>query len=588
MTQLEQPGSEESPPAADNPEETNVAEPGRVPEPALPAHYRRPQEAPLRAEERGRTTILFGGLTWRHEKLVQAVFRASGYRFECLPNPDLSACQTGKEYCNVGHCNPVYFTVGSLIQFLRSRQKQGLSRQEIIDRYAFYTAGSCGPCRFGMYEAEYRFALKNAGFEGFRVLLFQQQGGLKQDEAVGLKYSCDFGMGLIKALNLADSISDLIFQIRPYEVHAGQTDEVARRCVDELSVFLRHPEVFEILEEAPPRLAAFLQGKAGLNRVINGLVKFRKHFYGRPYLEALEGCRRRFDQIEMDRLRVKPIVKITGEFWGQLTESDGNYNMFDFLETDGAQVLVDPMAEWLRYLLYQAKAKLIARRGLDVPHPNPRAWEVFKRLANQLPFWQKKLLFSFAERAFTRQFNRTATALGGIIHELAPQSELARLAHPFYNSLARGGEGHLEVGKNIYYTVNRRCHMVLSLKPFGCMPSTQSDGVQTAVMERFPDMLFLPVETSGDGEVHAQSRVLMALREAKIAAKREFQEVLHSTGKELDEIRGYSDRIPQLRKPFYPVPNRPGIAGRAAQFALHVSDLMDGKATLAVPRAKEH
>ncbi len=584
MTQLEQPGSERSSASAENLGKTAVTEPGRAGESALPAHYRRPQEAPLRAEERGRTTILFGGLTWRHEKLTQAVFLASGYRFECLPNPDLSAFRTGKEYCNVGHCNPVYFTVGSLIQFLRSRQEQGLSRQEIIDRYAFYTAGSCGPCRFGMYEAEYRFALKNAGFDGFRVLLFQQQAGFEQDEGVGLEYSFDFGMGVLKALNLADSISDLIFHLRPYEVQAGQTEEVARRCVDELSAFLRHPEVFEILEAAPPRLAAFLRGKKGLNRVINGLVKFRKHFYGRPYLDALEGCRRRFDQIEVDRLRVKPVIKITGEFWGQLTESDGNYNMFDFLEKEGAQVLVDPMAEWLRYLLYQAKANVIARRGVDVPHPNARPWQFFKRLANQLPFWKKKWLFSFAERAFTRQFNRTARALGGLDHELAPQSELARLAHPFYNSLARGGEGHLEVGKNIYYTVNRRCHMVLSLKPFGCMPSTQSDGVQTAVMERFPEMLFLPVETSGDGEIHAQSRVLMALREAKIAARREFQQVLQSTGKELDEIRHYCDRVPQLRKPFYPLPHRPGIAGLAAQFVLHVSDLMDGKATPAVAR----
>ena len=38
--------------------------------------------------------------------------------------------------------------------------------------------------------------------------------------------------------------------------------------------------------------------------------------------------------------------------------------------------------------------------------------------------------------------------------------------------------------------------MVLSLKPFGCMPSTQSDGVQAAVIAHFPDMIFLPIETS--------------------------------------------------------------------------------------------
>ena len=67
-------------------------------------------------------------------------------------------------------------------------------------------------------------------------------------------------------------------------------------------------------------------------------------------------------------------------------------------------------------------------------------------------------------------------------NHLIPQKELSRLAHPFYHQLARGGEGYMEVGKNVYYTVNHLCHMVLALKPFGCMPSTQSDGVQSRVV----------------------------------------------------------------------------------------------------------
>jgi hypothetical protein len=47
---------------------------------------------------------------------------------------------------------------------------------------------------------------------------------------------------------------------------------------------------------------------------------------------------------EVDRLRVKPVIKITGEFWGQTTEGDGNFNMFAFLAKEGAQVLAEPIA----------------------------------------------------------------------------------------------------------------------------------------------------------------------------------------------------------------------------------------------------
>ena len=75
------------------------------------------------------------------------------------------------------------------------------------------------------------------------------------------------------------------------------------------------------------------------------------------------------------------------------------------------------------------------------------------------------------------------------------------------------------------------CHMVLALKPFGCMPSSQSDGVQSAVINKFKDMIFLPIETSGEGEVNAHSRVQMALGEAKAKAKAEFETALESTGK---------------------------------------------------------
>jgi hypothetical protein len=114
--------------------------------------------------------------------------------------------------------------------------------------------------------------------------------------------------------------------------------------------------------------------------------------------------------------------------------------------------------------------------------------------------------------------------------------------------------------------------MVLALKPFGCMPSSQSDGVQSAVINKFKDMIFLPIETSGEGEVNAHSRVQMALGEAKVKAKAEFDQCQKSTGKSMGEIRSYIDDHPELKRPFYHVPHREGVAGTAAQFILHVSD----------------
>jgi len=255
--------------------------------------------------------------------------------------------------------------------------------------------------------------------------------------------------------------------------------------------------------------------------------------------------------------------------------------MFEFLEREGAQVLVEPIATWVAYMLHQVQLNGADRKAIDAPYRNPKWWQVDKRLKNELKYRSKWAGLAAGEAMWTHFYHRVADRLGGITHHLVPQAELARLANPFYHQLTRGGEGHLEVGKNVYYTINHLCHMVLALKPFGCMPSSQSDGVQSAVINRHKDMVFLPIETSGEGEVNAHSRVQMALGEAKAKAKAEFEACLKTTGKRLDEIKGYVADHPELRHPFYHVPHRPGVAGTAAQFIMHVSDRMDGKARAA-------
>jgi hypothetical protein len=111
------------------------------------AHFRRPAERPFTAAERDCVTILFGGLTTKHERLITSVFQSAGYKVESLPTPDVTSFQTGKEYGNNGQCNPIYFTVGHLIQFLQRLEPLGLSRQQIIDGYVFFTA-DCSASKF--------------------------------------------------------------------------------------------------------------------------------------------------------------------------------------------------------------------------------------------------------------------------------------------------------------------------------------------------------------------------------------------------------------------------------------------------------
>src|SRR5246127_3727628 len=285
-----------------------------------PGHFHRPVERAFTAEERNRVTILFGGFTWKHEDLIRAVFQGCGYNCEKLPVPDVAGFQTGKEFGNNGQCNPTYFTVGNLVQYLQFLEKQGQSRQQILDNYVFFTAGSCGPCRFGMYEAEYRFALKNAGFDGFRVLLFKDSDGIKAASGEpGLKFTIDFGFGMLNALLMGDVFNDLIYQIRPFETNKGETDRASRGAGDSLLGDLPNRYAFEIEQRAPAWAKPKFKSNNILRNTFNVFGKMHEHMWGKDILNALKTAREKLDSIEVDRTKVKPVVKITGEFWAQLT-----------------------------------------------------------------------------------------------------------------------------------------------------------------------------------------------------------------------------------------------------------------------------
>jgi predicted nucleotide-binding protein (sugar kinase/HSP70/actin superfamily) len=544
--------------------------------------FKRPVEHPFTKEQRGRTTLLFGGLTWKHEKLVHGALEGLGYIAEAVPTPNVRAFQTGKEYGNNGQCNPTYFTVGNLVQYLQTLEEQGLTKQEIIDRYVFFTAGACGPCRFGMYEAEYRLALRNAGFDGFRVLLFQQSGGLSQSDAeAGLEMNLDFFLGILNALNCGDVLNEVAYAVRPYEVNAGETDQKLDDAMDYMHEVFRKKQPWQLGDSLTKYLGGFKDTAEYIGKFVNQLK-------GDDYIPALHRCRDAFNEIEIDRLRVKPIVKITGEFWAQTTEGDGNFNMFNFLQREGAQVLVEPIGTWIMYMIHQVVQKYKDFKGLEEGAVLPPLWRLDKRVKIEWSFRNKVAKLKLAEAIFKNEYHKIVGALGDIAHHLTDQYELQRLGHPFYNSRAGGGEGHLEVAKNIYYSNKGLAHMVLSVKPFGCMPSTQSDGAQSAVVSNYKDMIYLPVETSGEGEINAHSRVQMALGEAKNKAKKEFAEVLERTGLTMDQCRAWVNAHPESKRPIYAVPHSDGVVGMAANFVMHIADQMkkEGVAPVAIAVAE--
>src|SRR5580692_1794099 len=365
-------------------------------------HFHKPIERAFTKLQRDHTTVLFGGLTWKHERMVHAALERLGYRCESVPVPNKKAFQLGKEYGNNGQCNPTYFTVGNLVQYVQDLEAKGLTKDEICNRYVFFTAGACGPCRVGMYEAEYRLALRNAGFDKFRVLLFQQSGGLNQAEAqAGLEMNVDFFLAILNALNMGDIINDVAYQIRPYEVNAGETDRVLEESMELLHEVMRRQKPWTLRGRA-----AKLLKNTRFEGTGEYVGKFLHQLFGKEMILALREVRDRFAAIPIDRTRVKPIVKITGEFWAQTTEGDGNFNMFRFLEKEGAQVVVEPIGTWICYLMHQVVQKYQDQKGLDEGAAPPPSWRLDKHLKINLTMRKKIMQIKIAEGIFKREYNR--------------------------------------------------------------------------------------------------------------------------------------------------------------------------------------
>ena len=407
------------------------------------------------------------------DSLVAAALRSLGERFVALPEPDFEAFRTGKAYGNKGQCNPTYFNVGNLVNYLiRLRDEEGIPTERILKDYCFVTAGGCGPCRFGMYVTEYRKALRDAGFEGFRIFGFEHTRGIFQASGDGdnFVFSPRFFVTLLRAVMIGDILTLLGNRMRPYEKEKGSVDDALDACR-------------RLVE------TAFLERKS--------------------LISALRRCRKILRNVAVDTSLRKPKVLVIGEFWAAITEGDGNYRLFRFLEEEeGAEVVAQPVVARLLLNIWEARHEAQKRTGL--PKGNTAFFDL-----SAMRFY---ILNRLAKIGLLAQWTLYARATGLTRYRLPDTEHLAELAEPYYTLDATGGEGYMEVAHFIECARKRCADLVVSVKPFGCMPSSAvSDGIQSLVASRYPELPFLSVETSGEGAVNFYSRLQMALHRIKCA-----------------------------------------------------------------------
>jgi hypothetical protein len=322
-------------------------------------------------------------------------------------------------------------------------------------------------------------------------------------------------------------LNALGYRIRPYEKNPGDTDRALEQC----------------------------------KKIIYTALESRTNI-----IVALRKCKPILAAVPVDRTVARPKVSIIGEFWAMTTEGDGNYQLQRFLESEGAEADIQLVTAWLLYTIWEARRDTLERkelRGADTSYYG---------LGKAGPFDIAKKLggVAAADKVVRGLFYTFANAAGLYGYHLPDMFEIARISNEYYNNDLRGGEGHMEVGKLIMNVVHSKAHMTLSVKPFGCMPSAGvSDGVQSAITEKFPGTIFCPVETSGDGRVNFYSRVQMYLFKAKQAAAAELERACAEHGVTMEQVRAYLEKHPGYASSLHKAPH--AYAGCAADIVAEVA-----------------
>lgn len=435
---------------------------------------------PWPKKDKKNVTILYNFVERRKSYFLRAYLKRYGYTYRDLGDHIKEDVRWGKEWGNRMECNPMYFTSGSLIRNLMKIHKEtGLSKEEIVERYIFLGGGGqCGPCRYGMYPQEYMKVVNDAGFKGFRLLIFTSDLVIDPSLKNGaFTFDLMFKINFMIALILADLLHVAECALRPYAKDKAQA--------------------LSVIKEAEAIL---------LNAFTSRLYLIKLPF-------ALAKVGRMFKRIPRYNARL-PLIFVTGEFFANLAHNEGNYNLRRFIMDEGCEVIPGIFTQRALYDNWRRSRE--ALRGIT-----------YAASRKERAFWKKSLRkqkFSSAViHFFYRWYHRAIKpeSFGGKSHIL-DLDMLAEIGFEHYHPEIFGGEGNLEVAEAIYYA--DQVDGFISCKPFGCMPSSGvSDGVQAKIMALHPNLNFLSIETSGDNEVNILSRVSMLLFKAKQKMSKEIK-----------------------------------------------------------------
>ena len=371
-------------------------------------------------------TVYFPQMSYAGARLIAAAFRAIGLDATTAPNSNAETLELGGLYSSGEECLPHKITLGD---FLRVCRQPGFDPRKT----AFFMPRAPGPCRFGQYAPYLRQVLNEQGLADVAIVSPSSRDGYG---ALG-----DHASELMRLVWMAIVASDLatrwLLKTRPYEQHAGDTDEAFEAAIASFADV--------IARRKPP---------AGQK------VRLLAH--------TVAQIRDRFRAVPACYVKGRPLIGLVGEIFCRLN-TFSNDDTARRIERLGGECWLSDIAEWVWYTHWSRETDCLRTQGRF----NTALLKL--KLKSHIQHRYEQILIAPARKDFVGY------------EEPEGIREILRAAEPYLPPAGALGEMTLSVGKAVYL-YDKGADGILDISPFTCMNGIVSEAVYPAVSADHDDL----------------------------------------------------------------------------------------------------
>lgn len=388
-------------------------------------------------------TILCPQMSPIHFKLAGSIMRNHGIKLEVLPKVSKADIEEGLRYVNNDACYPTIVVVGQLINALKSGKYD-------LNKTALIISQTGGGCRATNYAAFLRKAAEKAGFKNIPVISLSTTNH-SLNKQLGITFG--FLKDALLVLLYGDLLLRLSNRMRPYEVHAGQTDNLVEDWLMRLSNRIRKTYYFEF------------------KHTVKKMIK-------------------EFDSIPVKNIE-KPRVGVVGEILVKF-HPDANNNLVGVLEKEGAEAIVPDLTDFINYCMLDDVYKHKYLAG---------SWK------NRALSWLASNYIEMLRSVIRQQLKKSKN-----FHTYKTTKELADKASEIISVCNQTGEGWLLTAEMLEL-IEDGVKNIVCVQPFGCLPNhITGKGVMKELRKRYEDVNIIAVDYDpGASEVNQINRIKLMM-----------------------------------------------------------------------------